>query len=57
MERVFLAESAILVHLQTLRVVLFVLKRVVVALSALRARKSNLNCHFGTSSFPASAGD
>jgi hypothetical protein len=52
----FLAESAILVHLQAFGVVLFVLERVVVALSALCARKSNFNCHIGTSSFPEYSG-
>ena len=48
-ERVLFAESAILVHLQPIGRVFLVLLGVVVALFALRARKGDLDSHFGTS--------
>ncbi len=49
MERVFLAESAILIHLQPVRRVLFVFLGVVVALLAFRVSECDFDSHFGTS--------
>ena len=49
MECVFLAESAILVHLQPVRRVFLVFLRVVVALLAFRASECDFDSHFGTS--------
>ena len=46
MHRVLTAETAILVHLQAVRVVLLVLHGVVVALLALGASQSDLYSHF-----------
>ena len=46
---VFFAESAILVHLKSVRVILFVFDRVIIALFALCASQSNLYSHDGTS--------
>ena len=46
---VLLAESAILLHLETVRVVLLVLHGVVVSLLALGASQSDFNAHNGTS--------
>ena len=43
------AEFAVLVHLKSVGVVLFVFLCVVVSLLALAARQCNLNSHFGTS--------
>ena len=43
MESVFLAETAVLVHLQPVRCVLLVFHCVVIALFAFGARKRNLN--------------
>ena len=51
MEGVFLAESAVLIHLQLVGCVLFVLHCVVVALTALCAGQSNTYSHVGTSSY------
>ena len=48
-DSVLLAESAILLHLETIRVVLLVLHRVVVSLLALGASQSDFNAHNGTS--------
>lgn len=45
----FLAESAILIHLQPVRRVLLVFLRVVVALLAFRASECDFDSHFGTS--------
>ena len=50
----FLAESAILVHLETIRIVLLVLHGVVVALFALRAGQGDFDSHNGTSRFSES---
>ena len=44
-----LAESAILFHLKSVRVILLVLDSVVVSLLALSACQCDLNSHFGTS--------
>jgi hypothetical protein len=49
MNRVLLAESAVLLHLKTVGVVLLVLDGVVVSLLAFAASHSDLNAHFGTS--------
>ena len=46
---VLLAESAILLHFETVRVVLLVLHGVVVSLLALRASQSDFHAHNGTS--------
>ena len=46
MESVFLAESAVLVHLQTLRSVFLVFELVVVPLLALCACQNNFCLHF-----------
>src|SRR5699024_8093314 len=43
------AESAVLLHLETVGVVLLVLHGVVVSLLALRASQSDFNAHYGTS--------
>ena len=43
------AETAVLVQLETIRIILFVLFRVVVSLLALTARQGNFNSHIGTS--------
>ena len=43
------AEAAILVHLKTIRVVLLVFERVVIALLAIVAREGDLRTHYGTS--------
>ena len=47
--RVLLAEAAILIHFQTIRIVLLILDGVIVALLALAARERNFNalirCH------------
>ncbi len=51
MESMFLAESAVLVHLQPVGCVLFVFHAVVVALFALRAGKGHFDSHNGTSIF------
>ena len=48
---VFLAESAVLLHLETVRVVLLVLDGVVVSLFAFIATQRDLNAHNGTSLF------
>jgi len=49
MNRVLLAESAILLHLKTVRVILLVLDGVVVSLLAFTASHSDFNAHIGTS--------
>ena len=49
MGSVLAAEAAILVELDTIRSVLLVLHRVVVALLAFGAGKRDLDSHFGTS--------
>jgi len=46
---VFSAESAVLAHFETVRVVLLVLDSIVVSLLALRASQSDFNAHNGTS--------
>jgi hypothetical protein len=46
---VLTAEAAVLVHFQSVGIVLFVLHGVVVALLALGAGQGNFNSHFGTS--------
>jgi hypothetical protein len=46
---VLLAESAILLHLETVGVILLVLHGIVVSLLALRASQSDFNAHNGTS--------
>jgi hypothetical protein len=46
---VLLAESAILLHLETVGVILLVLHRIVVSLLALGASQSDFNAHNGTS--------
>ena len=46
-----LAEPAVLVHFNSVRIVLLVLLGVVVALFALSTRKGNFNSTFGTSYF------
>ena len=51
MESVFLTESAVLIELQSVRIVLLVLERVVVALLAFCASQCNLYSHDGTSRF------
>ena len=43
------AESAVLLHLETVGVILLVLHGVVVSLLALRASQSDFNAHNGTS--------
>jgi len=43
------AESAVLLHFETVRVVLLVLHGVVVSLLALGASQSDFNAHYGTS--------
>ena len=43
------AESAVLLHFETVGVVLLVLHGVVVSLLALRASQSDFNAHYGTS--------
>jgi len=45
MNSVFAAEAAILVHLKSVRVVLFVLHRVVIALLAFCARECDFDSH------------
>ena len=45
MDGVLLAESAILLHLETIRVILLVLHGVVVSLLALRASQSDFDAH------------
>ena len=49
MERVFPTETAVLVHLQSVGVVLLVFHLVVVALLAFRASQGDLDSHDGTS--------
>lgn len=49
MSGVFSAESAVLLHLETVRVVLLVLHGIVVSLLALRASQSDFHAHNGTS--------
>ena len=44
-QRVLTAETAVLLHFQTVRIVLLVLVRVIVPLLALRAGERNLNAH------------
>ena len=46
---VLLAETAVLVELKSVGVILLVLLGFVIALLAFAASKSNLNSHFGTS--------
>ena len=46
---VLFAESAILLHFETVRIVLLVLHGIVVSLLALRASQSDFNAHNGTS--------
>jgi hypothetical protein len=46
---VLLTESAVLVHLKPVRIILLVLHRVVVSLFALCAGQCNFNSHDGTS--------
>jgi hypothetical protein len=46
---VLLAESAILLHFETVRVILLVFHGIVVSLLALRASQSDFNAHDGTS--------
>jgi len=46
---VLLAESAILLHFETVGIVLLVLHGIVVSLLALRASQSDFNAHNGTS--------
>jgi hypothetical protein len=48
MDRMLLAELAILVHFQTIRVVLLVLVRAVVAAMALRALERDIVAHVST---------
>ena len=48
MDRVLSAEGAVLVHLQTIRIVLLILDRVVVSLLALVASQSDFNAHILT---------
>jgi hypothetical protein len=45
------AELAVLVHFDPVRVILFVLLCVVIALFALRAGECDLNSHIGTSCY------
>ncbi len=54
MKSVLSAESAVLVHLESVGRILFVFHCVVVALLALSACKSDLNSHNGTSIFNVS---
>ena len=49
MHGVLTAEAAVLVHFQSVRIVLLVLHGVVVALLALGAGQGNFDSHFGTS--------
>ena len=49
MSGVLSAESAVLLHFETVRVVLLVLHGIVVSLLALRASQSDFNAHNGTS--------
>jgi hypothetical protein len=49
MQRVLLAEAAILFHLKSIGIVLLVLGHVVVALFALCAGECDFDSHFGTS--------
>ena len=49
MHSVLAAEAAVLVHFQSVRIVLLVLHGVVVALLALRAGEGDLDSHNGTS--------
>ena len=51
MESVLAAEAAILVELQPIRVVLFVLERIVVPLLTFGASQCNLNAHGRASLF------
>jgi hypothetical protein len=52
MESMFAAETAILVHFETVRIVLFVFDRVVVSLFAFAAGERNSYAHgFNTSQF------
>jgi len=50
MDSMLSAETAVLVHLQTIGIVLLVLHRVVISLLALRAGERYSNAHSGTSS-------
>ena len=47
--RVLLAESAVLLHFETVRVILLVFHGIVVSLLALRTSQSDFNAHIGTS--------
>ncbi len=49
MQSVLTTESAVLVHLKSVRIVFLVFLGVVVSLLALTARQSDLNSHVGTS--------
>ena len=49
MHGVLSAESAVLLHFETIGVILLVLHGVVVSLLALVASQSHFNAHFGTS--------
>ena len=49
MQSMLFAEAAVLVHLETVGIVLLVLHRIVVSLLALRAGQRYLNAHNGTS--------
>ena len=49
MSGVLSAESAVLLHFETIRVILLVFHGVVVSLLALRASQSDFNAHNGTS--------
>ena len=55
--RVLLAESAVLLHFETVRVILLVFHRIVVSLLALRTSQSDFNAHIGTSLIIASLHD
>ena len=46
MERMLAAEAAVFIHLQTVRVILLILLRVVVALLAVTTCQSNFYAHF-----------
>ena len=49
MQSVLVAETAVLVHLKSVGIVLLVLLGLVVSLLALAAYQGNLNSHIGTS--------
>ena len=46
MQRVLAAETAVLVELKTIGIVLFVLERIVISLLAFGAGQSDLNAHY-----------